>query len=181
MEQGWNETMDKLGAHVNAMARTKITVEAGKQEILIERVFDAPAEMVFKAWTDPDALPRWWGPSYLTTMVDRMDARPGGSWRFVHRAPDGGEHAFHGVYHQVAAPLTIVSTFEYEGVPGHVALETATFEPDGGRTRLVQQSVFQSVADRDGMVQSGMELGVLETTERFAAVLAELQAGGGDD
>ncbi len=181
MEQGWTETIEKLDAHLAAETgrRTTIVAEPASFEVVITRVFDAPASLVFKAWTDPAMLPRWWGPSYLTTTVDRMDARPGGSWRIVQRAPDGGVHAFHGVYHQVEPGEAIVGTFEYEGVAGHVALETARFEQLGPRTRVTQQSVFQSIADRDGMIQSGMDQGVIESTDRFAAVLVELQNGAG--
>jgi uncharacterized protein YndB with AHSA1/START domain len=175
MEQGWTETVEKLAAHVAIMSRTQITVEPGKQEITVSRIFDAPADLVFRAWTDPVMIPRWWGPRYLTTTVDKLEARSGGSWRFVQRAPDGGEHAFHGVYHEVTAPRTIIGTFEYEGMPGHVALETETFEDLGGKTRVVGTSVFPTLEDRDGMVQSGMESGVIDSTERMAEVLAELQ------
>jgi uncharacterized protein YndB with AHSA1/START domain len=175
MEQGWSESLDKLAAQVGLMSRTVITVEPGKQEITVSRIFDAPPDLVFRAWTDPLMIPRWWGPRYLTTTVDRLEARSGGSWRFVQRAPDGGEHAFHGVYHEVTAPRTIIGTFEYEGVPGHVALETETFEDLGGRTRVVGTSVFPTLEDRDGMVQSGMESGVIDSTERMVEVLAELQ------
>jgi uncharacterized protein YndB with AHSA1/START domain len=156
------------------MTRTEITAEPGKQEIIITRVFDAPREVVFKAMTDPLLIPRWWGPRILTTTVEKMDVRPGGMWRFVQRDPGGNEYAFHGVYHEVASPQRMVYTFEFEGVPGHVALETGTFEDLGDKTRLTGKSVFQSVEDRDGMLQSGMEQGVVETDERFAELLTEL-------
>jgi len=179
MEQGWTESIDKLSAHVRTMtmSSTEIFAEPGKQEIVLTRVFDAPRDLVFKTWTDPTMIPRWWGPRYLTTTVDRMDARSGGGWRFVQRAPDGSEYAFHGVYHDVTSPRTLVSTFEFEGMPGHVALETGTFDDIGGKTKLTVRSVFQSLEDRDGMLQSGMEQGATETTERFAELLAELEEG----
>ena len=158
------------------MTKTEITVEPGKQEIIITREFDAPPEVVFKAMTDPDLIPRWWGPRMLTTTVEKMDARPGGSWRFVQRDPGGNEYAFHGVYHEVTSPKVIIQTFEFEAVPGHVALDTGTFEDLGGRTRLTSVSVFQTVEDRDGMVQSGMEAGVVDTSERFAEILVEVSS-----
>jgi len=101
-----------------------------------------------------------------------MDLRPGGRWRYVQRDPQGNEHAFHGVYHDIAAPERLVFTFEYEGVPGHVVLETLTLEELDGKTRLTDQSVFQSVADRDGMVQSGMESGATEMMDRLEELLA---------
>jgi len=92
-------------------------------------------------------------------------------------AADGGRHGFRGVNHDVVAPERIVSTFEYEGVPGHVALQTATFEPLGNKTKLVAHQVFQSVMDRDGMVASGMESGANESLERLAELLERMKAG----
>ena len=153
---------------------TTILAELGKQEILITREFDAPRELVFKVCTDPRLIPQWWGPRYLSTQVDKMDLRPGGQWRFINRDAAGNEYAFHGVYHEVLVPERIIDTFEFEGLPetGHVALETMKLEElPGGRTRLTVQSVFQSVADRDGTLQSGMEAGVNETYDRLAELL----------
>lgn len=154
--------------------QTTITAEPGKQEIVIMREFDAPRELVFKVFTDPELLPQWWGPRYLSTIVDKMDVRPGGQWRFVHRTPEGNEYAFHGVYHEVLAPERIIDTFEFEGLPetGHVTLETMRLvELPGGRTRLVTQSVFQSVMDRDAALQSGMESGINDTYDRLSELL----------
>src|SRR6266568_1067503 len=153
--------------------QTKITAEPGKQEILITREFDAPRELVFKAFTEPELLSQWWGPSYLSTLVDTMDVRPGGQWRFINRDAQGKEYAFHGVYHEILAPERIIDTFEFEGLPetGHVSLETLTLEElPGGRTRLT----VQSVSDRDGMLQSGMEEGLNETYDRLAELLKKM-------
>lgn len=154
------------------MTKPDYTIEPGKQEIVMTRTFDAPRDLVFKTMTDPNLIPRWWGPRYLSTKVDEMDVRPGGRWRYLQRDPQGNEHAFHGVYHDIAAPERLVFTFEYEGVPGHVLLDTVTLEEVDGKTRLTDQSVFQSVADRDGMVQSGMESGATETMDRLEELLA---------
>jgi len=153
---------------------TTISAEPGKQEILITREFDAPRELVFKACTDPKLIPQWWGPRYLSTEVDKMDVRPGGQWRFLNRDAEGNEFAFHGVYHEVLAPERIIDTFEFEGLPetGHVTLETMKLEAlPGGRTRLTVQSVFQSIADRDATLQSGMEAGVNATYNRLEELL----------
>ena len=154
-----------------------ITAEPGKQEIFITREFDAPRELVYKAFTDPELIPRWLGPRELTTKIDKFESKEGGYWRFVHSDPSGNEFGFHGVTHELSAPERIIRTFEFEGLPerGHVVLETAEFEalPDG-RTKLTTQSVFRSVADRDGMVQSGMERGVTDSHERLDEILAEL-------
>ncbi len=156
--------------------RMQVVVEPGKQEIVVTREFDAPRELVFKAYTDPAAIPQWWGPRYLTTTVERMEVRPGGRWRFVQRDAQGNEFAFHGVYHAVEAPERIVDTFEFEGAPGHVSLETLTLEERDGKTLMKSLAVFQSVEDRDAMVGSGMEEGVVDTYERFAELLTKLQA-----
>jgi uncharacterized protein YndB with AHSA1/START domain len=156
------------------MGSTEITVEPGKHDIVITRSFDAPRELVFKAMTDPELIPNWWGPSRLSTKVEQMDVRFGGVWRFVQRDADGNEFAFRGVYHDVAAPARAASTFEWEGLPGHIALDTVTLEEVDGQTRYTSVSVFQSVADRDGMVQSGMEEGVREGMDRLDAVIKGL-------
>jgi len=154
------------------MGKLKVVVEPGKQEVKMTRVFDAPRELVFRAHTDPKAIPRWWGQRNSKTTVDKMEVRDGGRWRFVERGSDGQAHGFHGVYHAIVAPERIVQTFEFEGVPGHVLLETLDFEERGGVTTLTSQSVYQSVEDRDGMVQSGMEDGANESMDRLEELLA---------
>ena len=154
--------------------QTTITAEPGKQELVITREFDAPRELVFKTIMNPELVPQWWGPRYLSTEVDTMDVRPGGQWRFINRDTEGNEYAFHGVYHEVCAPERVIDTFEFEGVPeaGHVTLETIRLEElPGRRTRLVAQSVYQSVIDRDMVLQSGMESGVKETYDRLSELL----------
>lgn len=156
--------------------KTTITAEPGKQELFITREFDAPPELVFKAYTDPELLAQWLGPRGLTTTYETFEPVSGGKWRFTQKDKDGGEYGFHGVFHEVS-PDRVIQTFEFEGLPesGHVALETLKLEalPDG-RTRIMAQSVFQSVSDRDGMVQSGMERGVKEGYERLDELLEKL-------
>jgi uncharacterized protein YndB with AHSA1/START domain len=144
------------------------------REIHIEREFNAPRDKVFAAYTDPELIPEWWGPRGTTTIVDRMEVEPGGSWRFVARDSDGSETAFRGEYREVTAPERIVQTFEWEGMPGHVSVETAVFEDLGDRTRVVTTSVFDTPEDRDGMLASGMEGGMNETYDRLDEVLARL-------
>jgi uncharacterized protein YndB with AHSA1/START domain len=157
------------------MSKPEIVVEPGSLEIVVTMTFNAPRELVFKAYTDPALIPQWWGPRYLTTEIDTLDAQAGGRWRFVQRDPEGNVHAFRGVFHEVSAPNRIVQTFEYEGMPGHVSLDTATFEDHGGQTRVVAQSVFQSLEARDGMAASGMEIGINEGYERMNELLAALE------
>lgn len=159
------------------MPKTEYTIEPGKQDIISTVVLDAPRELVFRAYTDPKLFAQWWGPSRYTNVIDKFEARSGGEWRVVQRGADGSEHGFRGVNHAVEAPERICQTFEYEGVPGHVALQTATFESLGNKTRIVAQIVFQSVMDRDGMVASGMKSGADESMERLAALLERIKSG----
>lgn len=156
------------------MTKMNLIAEPGKQEIVMTRLFDAPRELVFKAYTDPNLIPQWWGPKSLTTTVDKMDVKEGGVWRFVQRDAEGNEYAFHGVYHAIVSPERLVYTFEFDGIPGHVLLATVTFEElNDGKTKLTDRSVFQSVEDRDGMLKSGMEEGAAESMDRFAELLAK--------
>jgi uncharacterized protein YndB with AHSA1/START domain len=172
---GWSGSFDKLAESIVPDDRTRIIAEPGKREFVITRVYDGPRSQVFKAHTDPTLIPQWWGPARYTTVIDKMDVRPGGQWRFVQHDATGNKFAFHGVYHDVLSPERIVDTFEFEGAPGHVSLETATFEEVGGRTKLTARSVFQTVEDRDEMIKEGMEEGVLETMDRLAELLGKLQ------
>lgn len=157
------------------MSETEFVIEPGRQDIVITRVFDAPRDVVFKAITDPDLIPKWWGPRRLDTVVDQMDVRPGGRWRFTHGDDDNNVYGFRGVYHDVVAPERIVQTFEFEGAPGHVALETLTLEDAGGKTRYVARAVHESVEARDAMVESGMEGGARETIDRLDEVIQSLR------
>ena len=157
--------------------KTEYVIEPGKQEITSTTVFDAPRELVFRCYTDPKLVAQWWGPRRYEIQVDKYDARRGGEWHVVHVGPDGDRHSFRGVNHDVVAPERICQTFEYEGVPGHVALQTATFEAVGNKTRVVEHSVFESVMDRDGMVASGMQEGADESVARLGELLEKLKAG----
>ena len=146
------------------------------REIHIERIFDAPRDRVFAAMTDPELIPQWWGPHGTTARVDRMDVETGGDWRFVIRNSDGSETGFRGTYRDVVAPERIVQTFEWEGMPGYVSVETATFEDLGDRTKLTSIALFHTTEERDGMLDSGMERGLNETYSRSDEVLAGLVA-----
>jgi uncharacterized protein YndB with AHSA1/START domain len=189
MEQGWNESFDKLAEYLGTSKSkaepsgtkknpTRITADPAKQEILITREFDAPREIVFTAFTDKSLYVQWLGPRGLTMTLEKFEPRNGGSWRYIQTDQDGNEFAFHGVNHEITPPERIIGTFEFEGLPerGHVLLQTARFEELlGNRTKLTSQSVFQSVEDRDGMLQSGMEEGVKDSYERLDEVLEKLQ------
>ncbi|MCA9904324.1 MAG: SRPBCC family protein [Anaerolineae bacterium] len=156
------------------MASLNLVAEPGMHSIVMSRTFDAPRALVFKAFTDPALLPKWWGPRYLTTAVDAMDVRFGGVWRYIQRDADGNEYRFRGVFHDIVAPERLAFTFEFEGMPGHVLLETVTFEERDGKTLVTDTSVFQSVDDRDGMLQSGMEGGASDSWDRMAELLVTL-------
>ncbi|MEO7539166.1 MAG: SRPBCC family protein [Pyrinomonadaceae bacterium] len=161
--------------------KTIVTAEPGRQELFITREFEAPRELVFKAHIDPELYIQWVGPRELTMQIDKWEPYEGGSYKFTHSRGDH-EYAFFGVNHEVLANERIIGTFEFDGLPerGHVILGTTRFEelPDG-RSRVVHQSVFQAVADRDGMIKAGMERGATEGYEKLDALLAEQEQSSG--
>jgi uncharacterized protein YndB with AHSA1/START domain len=156
------------------MGKTELVAAPGVPQIEVTREFDAPRDLLYRAYTDPELLVQWLGPRGMTMVVDQYDLRHGGAYRYIHRDAEGNEYAFRGVFHGTPSPEGIVQTFEWEGMPGHISLDTATFEDLGGRTRLRMNSVFQSVADRDGMLQSGMEGGMNEGFDQLDELLARL-------
>jgi uncharacterized protein YndB with AHSA1/START domain len=158
--------------------KTIITAEPNKQELFISREFEAPRELVFQAYTDEKIYAQWLGPRGLETWFETFEPVSGGKYKFVQKDKDGNQFSFHGVTHEVLANERIIGTFEFDGLPeaGHVVLETTRFEAlPGNRTRVTSQSVFQSVSDRDGMVESGMEQGVVEGYERLDEILDTLK------
>ena len=157
------------------MSKMNVIAEPGKHDVAMSRTFDAPRELVFKVYTDPALVPQWWGQRSSTTVVDKMDVKFGGVWRYVSREPNGDEYAFRGVYHLIEPNEKLVYTFEYEGIPGHVCLETITFEDNDGRTTITDLVVFQTVEDRDGMLDMGMAEGGDQTWDLFEELLGRLQ------
>ncbi|MEV4174369.1 SRPBCC family protein [Nonomuraea sp. NPDC049709] len=156
------------------MADTEFVIEPGRQDILMIREFDAPPDVVFRVITDPELIPRWWGPSFLTTRVDRMEVAVGGRWRFVNVDRRGREFFFSGVYHAVVPPERYVRTWEFEGAPEDVALETVTLTAQGGGTRYTAQSVHPSVESRDAIIRADGPRGGRESMDRLAALVADL-------
>jgi len=155
--------------------RVTVKAEPGKQELFIVREFDAPREMVFKAFIDPELLIQWLGPKSMTMTIDVYEMKNGGWYRYVHTDERGNRYAFRGAVHEVFTPERVIQTFEFEGIPGkgHVSLDTSIFEElSENRTRLTIHSVFRSVADRDGMAASGMESGLNEGFSRLDELLA---------
>ncbi len=156
--------------------KTTIIADKGKQELFIIREFEAPRELVFKAFNDPELLVQWLGPCDMTMEIEKLDNRSGGSYRFLHCDTKGNKYAFNGAIHEVTAPERVIRTFEFEGLPerGHVSLEIALFEAlENNRTKVTVQSIFKSVEDRDGMVMSGMEHGVVDSHNSLDALLAK--------
>ena len=108
------------------MGTTTITATPGQPQIVITREFDAPRDLVFRAFTDPELIVQWMGPKRLTMTIDHMEVRDGGTYRFTHQGDDGTAHGFRGVFHGTPSPESTVRTFEYEGYPGHISLESLT-------------------------------------------------------
>ena len=162
---------------MSAKNKTTITAEPGKQELFISREFDAPCELVYRAHTDPELFVQWLGPRGYEMVLETFEPYSGGRWRYVHKDIAGNEFGFHGVFHEIS-PQRLIQTFEFEGMPesGHVILETMKIESlPGNRTRLNIQSVYQSVEDRDGMIQAGMETGMNQGYEKLDEILQHLQ------
>ncbi|PSL43847.1 uncharacterized protein YndB with AHSA1/START domain [Chitinophaga niastensis] len=151
-----------------------VTAEPGKQELFITREFEAPRELVFKAFSDPAILVQFLGPDNLKMKINHYDFKSGGSYRYTSTDEKGNEYSFNGAVHEVTAPERCIQTFEFEGMPerGHVSLDTSIFEVlPNNRTKLTIQSVFRSVADRDGIIKSGMEQGLSEGLNRLDVLL----------
>ena len=153
--------------------RAQVTTPA-EREIHTERVFDASRERGFAAFTDPELIPQWWGLRSTTTTVDQMDLRAGGAWRFVETNPDGSETGFRGIYREVTPPERLVYSFEWEGMPGHVLIETVTFEDLRGQTKVTTTSLFHTPEERDGMLASDMGMGLNESYEQLDELLARM-------
>jgi uncharacterized protein YndB with AHSA1/START domain len=143
------------------------------REIRIERVFNAPRDRVWRAFTHPELVQQWWGRGNKL-VIERMEVVPGGHWRYVEHSPEG-IHGFEGRYREVTPQERLVHTFEWDGMPGYVVIETVTFEDLGdGTTRLVTLSLFHTTEERDGMLQSGMEEGLNQSYVALDKLLSKL-------
>jgi uncharacterized protein YndB with AHSA1/START domain len=155
------------------MAKLQVTVEPDSQNINMVVTLQAPLEKVYRAYTERDILVKWWAQGQPFD-VDYFVPGPGGKWRYVQKAPDGTEYAFHGCFHAMISNVMAIQTFEFEGLPepGHVALDRADFVALSDDTTEVHiTSTFQSVADRDGMVASGMEGGFRQSIEALGRLI----------
>ena len=146
------------------------------REIGITRVFDAPAELVFRAWTTPDLVRQWWGWESSTLVVCDIDLRVGGGWRYVTREADGTEHGWHGTYLEIDRPWRLVSTEVYEGYPDGEARNTMTLTERDGTTVMAVTVLHSCRENRDGHLGSGMESGMQHSLDRFEDLLVARQA-----
>jgi uncharacterized protein YndB with AHSA1/START domain len=153
----------------------EIVADPGVPLVLITRRFNAPRDLLFRAYTEPDLVARWLGPAGLTLTVNQLDPRHGGRWRWTHYDSDGKGFVFHGLYHGTPSPERIVQTYEFEQYPGVVYLNTITFDETGGVTTLRQSTVFPTVEDRDVYVEGGMETGIRASMDRLDALVAQLE------
>ncbi|HET7496554.1 MAG TPA: SRPBCC family protein [Candidatus Limnocylindrales bacterium] len=156
------------------MTTTRIDAPAGVPFIDMDREFDAPRELVYRAYVDPELLTQWLGPRKYHMTVESWDVRDGGTWRYVHSDDAGNAYGFHGVFHGPQTPDGMLQTFEFEGAPGHVSLDKLVFEDHGDRTVVRVHSVFQSIEARDAMIASGMADGVNDGYDRLDDLLARL-------
>lgn len=156
------------------MTTTRIDAPAGVPFIDMDREFDAPRELVYRAYVDPELLTQWLGPRKYHMTVESWDVRDGGTWRYVHSDDAGNAYGFHGVFHGPQTPDGMLQTFEFEGAPGHVSLDKLVFEDHGDRTIVRVHSVFQSIEARDAMIASGMADGVNDGYDRLDDLLARL-------
>ena len=155
-------------------ARKATVRKTGDREVHIERVFDAPRDQVWRAFTDPALISQWWGRGNKLD-IERMEVERGGHWRFVEHAPEGKE-GFEGRFREVTPQDRLVQTFEWDGMPGHVVVDSVEFKDLGdGRTSVVTTSRFDTTEDRDGMLQQGMEGGLNQSYEALDRLLEKLR------
>ena len=145
------------------------------REIQMTRTFNAPRELVFRAMTEPGLIARWWGSRRSTTVIEKLELRPGGQYRFLSRGEDGEEYAFRGEVREVVPPERFAWTFEFEGMPGLICLDTHTLEEHDGRTTVTTTTLFDSKEERDGMLSTDMEEGAAESYDCLEELLAELR------
>ncbi len=158
------------GSTKGATHTSRITAPTDR-EIHIERIFDASRDRVWRAFTEPDLLAQWWGRGNKL-VIERLEVKQGGRWRFVEHGPDG-VHGFEGRFREVTPKDRMVWTFEWDGMPGYVSVDTVIFEDLGdGRTKVISKVLFFTTEERDGMLKSGMEQGLNQSYAALDALLA---------
>ena len=154
---------------------TAVVTLPNDTQILIAREFDAPKHLVYKAWTTPELIKRWWSGDRGEVTIAEVDLRVGGTWRYVMTANGGFEVAFHGEYREIVPNERIVSTEIYEGMPEAEAVNTSTFTEKDGRTTLTVLVQHSSREDRDMHINSGMECGMQEAFDHLEQVAISLR------
>ena len=159
---------------VNQIGNERTTAYTDGADLVFERVFDAPRELVWQVLTDPARITNWWGPNGYTTTVEEMDVRPGGRWRWINHTTAGEDAPFKGEYLEVVPPERLVQTqiFDVPGFDDRAAISTMTLDDVGGKTKLVARSRFPSVDDLQGALATGMVGGALQTYDRLADEIA---------
>lgn len=157
------------------MSKNNLIVDREERVITMSRTFDAPRDLVWKVCTDPELVPQWWGPRNVSTVVDKMEVKVGGVWRYIQKDAEGNEYAFNGIYKEIEPPERLTYTFEFEPMAGHVALETILFEElPGGQTKITARTTYNTIEDLEGTLQAGMESGAVETWDRLEELLTQV-------
>jgi uncharacterized protein YndB with AHSA1/START domain len=154
----------------------KSNAEKLQGQLVITRVFDAPPEDVFEAWTDPAQMQRWWGPKNFTNPVCELDVRPGGAWRIIMRAPDGMEYECSGVYSEVVKPERLVfsnNALDREGKRLLEGVTSVTFAPQGGKTKLTLETRVVGLVSYAAQMIAGMETGWNQSLDRLTELVAK--------
>jgi uncharacterized protein YndB with AHSA1/START domain len=167
MNEGWSQSLDRLQEN---LAAAKSESNACR-EIVTTRIFDAPRELVWKAWTEPEHIKQWWGPNGFTNTIHIMDVRPGGRWSHVMHGPDGTDYKNESVYREIVKPERIV----YDHVSGPTHRTTATFEEQDGKTKVTLHILFGTAAQRDKVAKEfGAVEGAKQTLGRLGDHLAKM-------
>jgi len=154
--------------------RNNEATNTAEREIVTTRVFDAPRELVFKAWTDPKHVAQWWGPKGFTTTIHEMDVRPGGVWRFIMHGPDGTDYNNSIVFDEIVKPERLVYTHGSDDEPEQFRV-TVTFAEHGGKTKLTMRALFPSAAECDKVKKFGAVEGGNQTLERLEQYLPKMR------
>ena len=160
-------------APVTSSRKATVTLPTDEQ-ILIRREFDAPKHLVYEAFTTPELVSRWWTAKRGEMKVCEIDLRVGGKWRYVMQTPDGMEVGFHGEYREIMQNERVVSTEEFEGMPGEASLNTATFTEKDGHTTLEILVQHVRKETRDAHIESGMEDGLQDAMDLLEEVAVSL-------
>lgn len=181
----WGISLDRLTDYIahlrdkeRPMTDLKIVAPPGESYIVLTRTFNAPLALVWRAVSEPEHIVRWWGPHGYKNRVLELDFRVNGIWKIETTTQEGHVVVFHGEYREIEPPSKVVQTFGVEGMyDGAYSVDTLTLEEIDGKTQYKVVSVLPDVAARDGMMASGMEVGVIDGFERLDSILEEFKAG----